>query len=143
VLSGLSGAPVISVWGYNAATSTWSSYAPGAPSSLTAMADGNGYWIESPSSQTLTVTGVVGPTPPATPPTYSVVAGWNLVGFKSTDLTTSLSTYLAGTNPTTAYVFNSGTQSYNSVSVTSSTVYGVPGAGYWVAFPAAATIYPH
>jgi len=107
------------------------------------MADGNGYWIESPSSQTLTVTGVVGHTPPATPPTYSVVAGWNLVGFKSTDLTTSLSTYLAGTNPTTAYVFNSGTQSYNSVSVTSSTVYGVPGAGYWVAFPAAATIYPH
>jgi len=37
---------VESVWTYDGETGYWSSYSPGAPSDLTEMVDGKGYWIK-------------------------------------------------------------------------------------------------
>jgi len=37
---------VESVWTYDGETGFWSSYSPGAPSDLTVMVDGRGYWIK-------------------------------------------------------------------------------------------------
>jgi len=44
-----------SVWAYEGETSTWSSYSPGAPSDLTEMVEGKGYWIKMTEDATLTV----------------------------------------------------------------------------------------
>lgn len=135
----LSGVTVISVNSYDAVTKTWSSYTPGAPSDLSTMVDGKGYWINVASDQTLSVTGTALPNPPQTPPTYSVVVGWNLIGFKSTSVSTTYATYLAGTTSVRAYGYNSTTQQYETILTTTNMV---PGKGYWVSFTAAGTIYP-
>lgn len=42
---------------------------------------GLGYWIYMTRSDTLYVTGYVIP-PASTPPTYTLTAGWNMLGFK-------------------------------------------------------------
>ena len=75
------------VWGYdpvNSPDDPWAAYKPGVTEDdLTKMVDGMGYWIYMTSPGTLTVSGVELPEPPAVPPTYGVVSGWNLIGFKS------------------------------------------------------------
>ncbi len=75
------------VWGYdpvNSPDDPWARYVPGLiEDDLTEMVDGMGYWIYMTSPATLTVPGVEMPEPPALPPTYDVVSGWNLIGFKS------------------------------------------------------------
>ncbi|MBA7612962.1 hypothetical protein ES703_20204 [subsurface metagenome] len=48
---------VESVWAFNGETKTWSSYAPGAPSDLTEMVDGKGYWIKVNTDAILTIYG--------------------------------------------------------------------------------------
>ncbi|GAI27546.1 unnamed protein product, partial [marine sediment metagenome] len=64
-------------------TEPWLSYAPGAPEDLTDMVDGDGYWIDMIEAETLVVRGVEFVAGPSAPPTYHVVEGWNLIGFKS------------------------------------------------------------
>ena len=61
----------------------WKFFAPGSPptGTLTTMVDGNGYWIYMNQADTLLVNGFIIP-PASSPPTYSLVQGWNLVGFK-------------------------------------------------------------
>jgi hypothetical protein len=85
------------VWAYDATTKTWLVYTPGpAPDTLLTIEDGKGYWIKMKAPATLTVYGfVVQAGPGVTPPTYDVVAGWNLIGFKST-VNRSASDYLSG-----------------------------------------------
>ena len=92
-------ANVTMVWGYSAATKTWSYFKPGPPASgsLTTMTDGNGYWISMTKPDVLYVNGTVIP-PGSAPAAYRLSAGWNLVGFKpQPDPTVSetLSTYLS------------------------------------------------
>ncbi len=122
------------------ATPTWTSYIPGAPSDLGTIDDGKGYWVEMSDAATLTIQGVDLPTPPEMPPTYGVVVGWNLIGFKSTTPTVT-STYLAAISGqyTMIYSFNAASQIY--VSVQSSGDFE-PGKGYWIAITEAGTIYP-
>jgi len=73
------------IWHYDAGTATWFWYSPGNPSStLTTMEAGKGYWVYMDSADTLDIAGKELPDPPTLPPTYDVVAGWNLIGFKST-----------------------------------------------------------
>jgi len=60
VLAGLVG--VKSVWTYDAGI--WYSYSPGAPSDLTEMVDGEGYWMSMTASATLSVTGTEMPVDP-------------------------------------------------------------------------------
>ena len=68
------------VWSYQ--SGKWPSFTPPKSGSLTTMQDGVGHWIYVTGPGTLYVFGNVFPPPPATPPSYSLLAGWNLVGFK-------------------------------------------------------------
>ena len=70
------------VWGYTGTPLSWKFYIPGKPSTLTTMVDGFGYCVFMRAAGTLYVNGSVIPFG-STPPSYSLVAGWNLVGFKS------------------------------------------------------------
>ena len=77
---------VLAVWRYSGGTSgTWSSYSPGGPPGLTTMEAGKAYWINLAAGgpYTLTIQGRKWSCPLEVPPTYSYVAGWNLVGYKS------------------------------------------------------------
>ncbi len=47
---------VVSVWTFYGKTDTWLSYSPGAPSDLTDMVEGRGYWIYMITDATLTIT---------------------------------------------------------------------------------------
>jgi len=140
----LTGVTVDSVQTYDAATTTWSSYIPSGPVDLTTMVAGSGYWVEMSSAATIIVQGVELPVPPATPPTYDVVVGWNFIGFKSITAKVAggaAGSYLEalGTNYTLIYRFDAASQSY--VTVQSSGNFE-PGKGYWIAITEAGTIYP-
>jgi hypothetical protein len=131
---------VISVWHYNAAAKHWYSFAPGASSDLSSMKDGKAYWINMEAAQTLNLAGSEMPKGTQLPPTYDVVVGWNMVGFKSTATNVTAEDYLDGTEYVRIYWFENGTWF---------TIPGPPyddpmepGHGYWVAFTAPGTIYP-
>jgi hypothetical protein len=103
------------------------------------MRDGKGYWIymkAAADTYTLTVNGQVNPTGSTMPPTYSVVAGWNLIGFKSTYARTA-GDYLNSVNWVRIWSFANGAYS----PITSSGMMQ-PGLGYWVAIVGTGTIYP-
>jgi hypothetical protein len=80
-------APLISVnaftivSAYTGKPRTWKSFSPGKPSSLTTIVDGNGYWIYMNGPADLTINGTIIPTA-SNPPSYALVFGWNLVGYK-------------------------------------------------------------
>ena len=126
------------VWAYDAATPAWSSYWPGGPSDLTDMVDGKGYWVSMTAHDVLTVEGVVIPLPPTTPPTYDVVPGWNLIGFKSTYPRTA-GDYLEGIAGKWVRIYGYANGMYTAVQ---SDDLMMSGQGYWIAVTAAGTIYP-
>ncbi|MBI2908917.1 MAG: hypothetical protein HYX92_14840 [Chloroflexi bacterium] len=140
VLSGVSSSidTEAGVWSYNASTGAWTNWIPGVGGSLTTMTDGKGYWIKMTAAATLTVSGSELPAPPATPPTYSVAEGWNLVGFKSTTAKTN-GAYLTGTNYRfPIYGYSGG--AYTTISASSSNF--ETGKAYWVYFNAAGVVSP-
>ena len=125
--------------GYDPATGTFPSYTPETGSGdLTEMVDGVGYWVFMEEADTLTTTGRQWPVPPAVPPTYDVVVGWNLIGFKSTGNSID---YAVGP-PETGYLLNiAGTYpvlwSYDAVTGQYSNVKDVAdgmevGHGFWI-----------
>jgi hypothetical protein len=69
------------VWSYTGTPRSWKYFIPGKTSTLSTMVDGDAYWIYMRAVDTLYVDGYV-ITPVKTPPSYSLVTGWNLVGFK-------------------------------------------------------------
>ena len=115
------------------AVEAWLSYSPGDPSDLSEMRDGLGYWVSMAAPATLSVSGITMPEPPTVPPTYPVVAGWNLIGFKSTGPNTVV-LYLTNTFPTVVWQYQ------NAMYSTPVDMY--PGQGYWVWFNIAGTIVP-
>lgn len=128
---------VISVWYW---AGSWDTFVPDAPSDLQKMEDGKAYWINMEVAQTLNLAGTEMPKGAQLPPTYDVVAGWNMVGFKSTNNVTAAD-YLNGTDYVRIYGFKDGAwftipgPNYNTPEM-------VPGRGYWVAFTEPGTIYP-
>jgi hypothetical protein len=78
--------------------------------------------------------------PPGPPPTYDVVVGWNMIGFKSTATNVTADDYLAGTKYVRIYGFKNGSWFFIPGPPYSS--YLEPGLGYWVAFTEPGTIYP-
>ena len=66
---------------YSYTKTGWRNYVIGKGGTLTTMTDGNGYWIYMKADDILYVDGNVIP-PASAPPTYSLLPGWNLVGFK-------------------------------------------------------------
>lgn len=127
-----------SVWTYDAQTTSWYVYSPGAPSDLTTMVDGKGYLVEMTAYNVLIIQGREQPPPPATPRAYYVVPGWNLIGYKEITYMTA-SSYLTGTSWIRIYRFNPITQTYETVH---SGTNMEPGRGYWVAFTSSGWIYP-
>jgi nitrogen fixation protein len=132
---------VKSVWYWSG---RWYSFVPGGPSDLTLMRDGKAYWINMGANQTLHLAGREMPEGAQLPPTYDVVVGWNMVGFKSIPWNANNVTakdYLEGTKYVRIYFFESGTwfliagPDYNNPKMK-------PGLGYWVAFTEPGTIYP-
>jgi len=83
VLSGISD-KVESVWYYVTSTGSWKTWSPGIGGNLTTIEDGKAYWIKMTDAATLTVEGRMAPVPPTPLPTYSLSAGWNMLGYKST-----------------------------------------------------------
>ncbi len=126
------------VWSYDAATRTWLSYAPGAPSDLMQMTDGKAYWVNMRAAASLVVAGSELSSPPNTPPAYSVVPGWNFIGFKSTVVRT-VGDYLAGIAGRYTRVYSYANGQYFALQ---STDLMTPGLGYWVAVTSSGTIYP-
>ena len=138
----LSGVTVDSVHYYDASildpNLRWSSYVPGEPSDLETMGDGKGFWVEMSADETLAVLGNELPDPPATPPTYDVVVGWNLIGFKSTT-TRIADSYLAAIDGQYTMIYGFADGVYFVVQETDELN---PGKGYWIAITEAGTIYP-
>jgi len=126
---------VISVWHYDVAIPGWRTFAPAA-SDLDSMEDGKAYWINMEADQTLNLAGTENPVPPALPRDYDVVAGWNMVGFKSMD-DMNVDDYLKDTDYVRIYGFENGAW-FTLMSSQNMT----PGLGYWVAFTVKGTIYP-
>jgi len=130
------------VWSYDAETGNWSMYDPSAPevSDLTQMVDGKGYWIKMSAPATLTIHGVELKPAPATPPSYKVVPGWNLIGFKEIDEMPA-NEYLGGIidNVVTIYTYSDGV--FQRISLTDGGQM-VPGFGYWIAVTEEGYIYP-
>jgi hypothetical protein len=107
------------------------------------MTDGNGYWIYMRKPDTLYVSGTI-IAPGSAPPTYSLIAGWNLVGYKpQPDVTTkTVHDYLSSID--TKYD-ESNVWVYNNVDGTWSR--GVlttlhPGDAMWIYMNSAATLNP-
>ncbi len=123
----------------------WLSYfGPGDPANtLAEMRDGKGYWIDMNAAGILSYDGyeLVAP-PPAVPPSYAVVEGWNLIGFKST-AAKLLGDYLASIDGKyiILYGYNSESDTY-FIAGSAGHEYLQPGLGYWIAMTADGTIYP-
>lgn len=126
VLTGVSGTGTATMVKYYDSTESddWKSYVPGSGGDLTTMSDGKGYWVNMTNSATLTVTGTSAPTAPNPPSTYSVITGWNLIGYKSLTAYQNASSYLS-TIPSGYIVFDQ-----NNTNKTSS--YLQHGQGYWL-----------
>lgn len=139
---------VLSAWYYSGGSSgSWTSYAPGAPSSLSAMEAGKGYWLNMATGgpYTLTFQGRKCPCPPTPGPAYTygdAGVGWYLVGYRCR-IPKTVATYLGGTcgtdyvDPITGW--DAVTQVWTS---TACGVNMAPDSGYWVYFSATRRITP-
>ena len=91
VLSGIADS-VTAVWSYDSSQpSGWAVYYPNNPdiSTLSTMTAGYGYWVQVSKDVTLTGAGTVIASGASTPPSRTLVPGWNLVGYYQPDSTTT------------------------------------------------------
>jgi len=141
---------LISIWGYDRCSDTWSVYGNG-QSSLTDMVDGASYWVRMSypmaGNYTWWVWGTARAMPPSAPSAYSMCAGWNMFGFTSLSdilVDTYLWNLVGTANEPLVYGWdNTGdwtTSGWNLITFGADNL--VSGQGYWGAFPAAATIIP-
>lgn len=135
------------IWSYHGGK--WSSATPSKgkiSGSLTSIADGFSFWIYMTHADTLYVTGSVLAPPPATPPTYTLTAGWNLLGFKpqpnpaaSEQLFVYLTSISGKYDPTYVWVYDNTSQSW----IRANSSYMIqPGQAMWILMTAPATLRP-
>jgi hypothetical protein len=129
------GASGVIVYGYNSATSTFTLN----PATMT---DGNGYWIYMAAYDVMIVSGRVSAPPPALPPNYNLVTGWNLAGYKST-IAHNVSSYLASLPSasyfTYIYVWDPSAQTWLMASGSQMLS---PGQGFWIYMYSDQTLIP-
>jgi hypothetical protein len=117
----------------------WSNYSTsGPPGSLTAMRDGDGYWVLMDAPDTLSIVGNALPIPPQAPPSYEVCEGWNLIGFKSNTQRLA-SDYLAAIAGKYTVIYGYAGGVYFLVQGSDNLT---PGLGYWMAVIQPGIIYP-
>ena len=104
---------------------------------LTEIVAGYGYWIETPSSTSLS-TVIAEPAPGSILPTFPVTTGWNLLGIVDVDRGEAgvtkrpVSEYLASVAWSFAYGFDNQTNSWKKLANALDGGDVVNGAGYWV-----------
>ena len=113
-----------------------------APSDLTNMNDGWGYWVNMNAPGTLVYEGyqVARPGSLSLPPEYEVIRGWNLIGFTSV-IPKMPSEYLGSIAGTYGSIYGFEDGIYFIVG-TPGHEYMQMGYGYWIAIYEAGTIYP-
>jgi hypothetical protein len=118
------------VWAYDALAGVWKNYQPSAPSDLTAMEAGKGYWIKMTEAKSLVIAGQ-----PASSQTISLKTGWNLVGWNKTT-STPVSTTLTGISSNTSIVWAydalAGVWKNYQPSAPSDLSNFTPGLGFWI-----------
>ena len=137
------------VWGFTGTPRSWKFYLPGKVSTLTTMNDGYGYEVYMRSADTLYVNGSAIPFG-STPPSYPLVAGWNLVGFKSQPNATeprTVGAYLMSINGSydhaSAWVYNNTRGMW--IRADTNPITGTvlrPGDAMWVLMTTPATLRP-
>ncbi len=133
---------VETVWHYDTTgpVPEWRSYGPGAPSDLTTMKDGLGYWVKikdgAGGDVVLAMSGQE--TPSAS---YEVVKGWNLIGFKSVSAMAPEEYFGELIGDIEAVMGFDGNALFE-VLPSSATPRLMPGQGYWLHMNVAGTIVP-
>ena len=128
---------LVIVWSYNAVSKSW-------VMNPTTIVDGVGYWIYLKHTTILQLMGYVIP-PASPPPTYSLVAGWNLAGFKPqpTIAAEPLSQYLTSItgkyDPNSVWLYNNVGGSWIRATATTSLA---PGQAIWILMAAPGTLRP-
>ncbi len=135
------------VWSYSGSpTPSWKSFnAKTGTGTLTSIMDGMGLWIFMTAPGVLNVEGYVIP-PAGFPPQYSLIAGWNLVGYKpQPDATVqeTVSSYLpslpiSSYDATSIWVYDSSTGQWSRGDTT--TLH--PGQAFWILMKTPATLRP-
>ncbi len=137
------------VLSYTGTPRTWKSFTPPSSGTLTTMVDGDAYWIYMKAADTLFVNGTVIP-PAATPHTYPLVAGWNLVGYKpqpTFNANVTVGEYLSSITGSyvsnSAWIYNNadGTWTRADVTPVTGTIIHV-GEAVWIYVTAPATLNP-
>lgn len=145
ILTGLNIAAVTYYTGGPTPPAVWLSYfGPGDPANtLAEMRDGKGYWMNMNTAGTLIFDGwelVAETDPPSVPPSYDVVEGWNLIGFKSTTPKPAAE-YLAGIAGNYVIIYGYDAGGF-FIAGAPGHEYLQPGLGYWIAMTESGTIYP-
>jgi len=126
-------------WDAGNATPDWLSYVPGpTPDNLSEMNDGKAYWVHMNATVPLSVFGDDLPAPGIVPHSYNLVAGWNMLGFKSTT-PRAVTGYLAAINGKYTRIYGFNEPSYSVVNPTGDLQ---PTCGYWIAMTEAGVVYP-
>jgi hypothetical protein len=139
----LAGVNATVVYHYDAATTTWLVWTPGG-GTLTDMVDGLGYWVFAGTAGTMIFDGQPMPDPPALPPTYDVVAGWNMIGVKSIT-PVHHSAYLMSIAGKYSVIYAMDADMGTWIGVYPKEENGgmmVPGHGFWIWMNSAGTIVP-
>jgi hypothetical protein len=143
---------LLSVWYYDRCEDQWLVYGEG-HTRLKTMEAGKAYWVRmrDPDDQhpdpeisgtypyALWIFGTSAPMPPSLPSSYNVCAGWNMVGFRSTE-EMAPADYLREFSPS-EYGAIYGWEAYLQDWISNPDKL-VPGRGYWIPFSAAGTIHP-
>jgi hypothetical protein len=119
------GASGVIVYGYDSTTSEFAL-------NPATMVDGKGYWIYMTAYDVMIVSGRTSSPPPALPPNYNLVTGWNLAGYKSTighSVTEYLSSLPTESRFTYIYLWDPSLQTW----LMRQTTYEMsPGQGFWI-----------
>ena len=141
----IASADLTAIWSYQNGQWTFAVLSNGIMSgSLKTMQDGFGYWIYMTRADNLFVIGSVLP-PLATPPTYSLNAGWNLLGYKpqpkvqSQTVAIYLSSIMGSYDTNNVWVYNNTAQTW----IRASSSYALqPGQSLWVLMTTSAILKP-
>jgi hypothetical protein len=150
MMTGASPSDVVElIWKYDPSTAPyWFAYIPGVKDEIKTIDDGWGYWLKAKAHDVLIVQGWPCPAPPyieTMPPTYSVVKGWNLIGYTSIKPCLN-GDYLAGVDGKYLYIlgWNAKEQKWKVVFQVVKGWLGclIPGEGYWIYATEAGYIVP-